>query len=213
MTTVYIVRHCETVANEMHLLQGSRDFPLSERGAKQLDFLKNRFCDIYLDGIYSSPQGRAFKTAEAVRGERKIEIITDDGLCEMNCGVYEGTPLFEHFEKDAELEYKWKKAPQLLDLAGGESATAVYERIVDSIKKIVKKNDGKTIAIASHGFAIRCFMAYLLFGCVDKLASVEIPGNTSVYKIEFFDGYRHKIVYDNDNDHLPDELKTFFKAR
>ena len=43
MTTIYLVRHCETVANELHVLQGSMDFPVSERGATQLEFLKKRF--------------------------------------------------------------------------------------------------------------------------------------------------------------------------
>ena len=43
MTTLYLVRHCETVANEVHLLQGSLDFPISERGKRQLEYLGKRF--------------------------------------------------------------------------------------------------------------------------------------------------------------------------
>lgn len=213
MTTVYLVRHCETVANELHVLQGSMDFPVSERGATQLEFLKKRFCDTYLDSIYSSPLGRAFSTAEAVRGKRDIEIITDDGLLEMNFGVYEGTPLFEQFEKDPELEYRWKKAPHLLDPEGGEAAIDVFERVGKALRRIVEKNDKKTIAIVSHGFATRCMVAYLQFGRAERLADAAIPGNTAVYKIEFSDGFKHKIIYSNDCSHLPDDKTTFFDAK
>ncbi len=213
MTTLYLIRHCETVANETHLLQGSRDFPISERGKRQLEYLGKRFDGVEYDTLYSSPQPRALATAEAVRGVRDIGIITDEGLMEMNCGKYEGEPLFEHFKKDPDLEYKWKNRPDLLDLEGGEPAHKVFARMRDAVLKIVKENRGKTAAVASHGFAIRCMLSYLEYGCVEKLGDVEISGNTSVSKIEFYDDGGHKIVYANDVSHLPDELKTFFKSK
>ena len=213
MTTLYLIRHCETVANETHLLQGSRDYPLSERGVRQLDYLKERFEDTHIDKIYSSPQGRALKTAEAVRGGRDIEILTDGGLCEINCGVLEGKILSEHFKKDPELEYRWKNKPQLLDFEGGESAKGVYARAAKAVQRIAHSNTGKTVAVTSHGFAVRCVLAYFLYGDVDKLGDVELPGNTSVTKIEFSEDGRHRIVYLNDVSHLPDDLKTFFKAK
>ena len=46
MTEIYMVRHCEAMGNVKRLFQGSSDFDISEIGAKQLEYLKNRFKNI-----------------------------------------------------------------------------------------------------------------------------------------------------------------------
>ena len=63
MTSIYIVRHCEALGNVMRIFQGLTDLDISENGAKQLEYLKERFSGIQLDKVYSSPLIRTRKTA------------------------------------------------------------------------------------------------------------------------------------------------------
>ena len=66
VTTLYIIRHCQSAGNLTGRFQGRFDAPVSEAGEKQLDLLSLRFRNEHLDAIYSSPLIRAYRTAEAV---------------------------------------------------------------------------------------------------------------------------------------------------
>ncbi len=213
MTTIYLVRHCETVANETHLLQGSSDYDISERGKRQLELLKNRFSNMQLDAIYSSPQGRAVKTALALKGNHHNVITLRPDLRELSCGIHEATLFGEYLKTDPKMYDIWHNKPYLFEPQGGERAKDSYERIYNAIIDIVKANDGKSVAVVSHGFVIRCFLTRLLHDDITKMSDVIIPCNTSITQIEFYNDGTHKIIKYNDAEHLPDDLKTFFVAK
>ena len=92
MTTLYLVRHCEAEGNTARVFQGSIDRDISPNGQKQLDRLAERFRDVPLAAVYSSPLLRAYKTAQAVNRYHGLPIVTDDRLKEINGGVWEGLP-------------------------------------------------------------------------------------------------------------------------
>lgn len=213
MTTIYLVRHCETVANETHLLQGSCDYEISKRGKRQLELLKKRFANNPPYAIYSSPQGRAVKTALALKGDNHNVITLCPDLRELACGVHESTKFGEYLKTDPEMYDVWHNKPYLFEPQGGEKAKDSYERIYNAVMDIVKANDGKSVAVVSHGFVIRCLLTKLIHNDITKLSEVIIPCNTSVTQIEFYDDGTHKIIKYNDAEHLPDELKTFFVAK
>ncbi len=213
MTTVYLIRHCETVANETHMLQGSSDYDISERGQRQLKLLTDRFENMQLDAIYSSPQGRAVKTALAVKGAHHNVITLCPNLRELSCGIHEATRFGEYLKTDPEMHGIWYNKPYLFEPQGGEKAKDSYERMYNAVMDIVKANDGKSVAVVSHGFVIRCLLTRLIHDDITKMSEVIIPCNTSVTQIEFYDDGLHKIIKYNDADHLPDELKTFFVAK
>ena len=213
MTTVYLIRHCETVANETHLLQGGCDYDVSERGKRQLALLKDRFANCPPDAIYSSPQGRAVKTALAVKGDNHNVITLHPDLRELSCGVHEATLFGEYLKTDPKMYDIWHNKPYLFEPEGGEKAKDSYERIYDAILNIAKQNDGKKVAVVSHGFVIRCFLTRLIHNDITKMNEVIIPCNTSITEIEFYNDNSHKIIKYDDADHLPDDLKTFFVAK
>lgn len=210
MTKLYLIRHCQTIGNSKNIFQGASDFDPSEIGYKQLEQLGNRFKTIHLDGIYSSPLGRAYKTAVAVRGERDIKIQVVDGLKEMHVGIHENTNFKEYLETDPELYEIWHNKQHLFEPKGGETATEVYDRMWDAVKTIIEQNDGKTVAITSHGFAIKCLLTRLYYNDITKLSEVVIPANTAVSLFEFDGADKFEIKYFNDDSHVSDEYKTTF---
>ncbi len=212
-TTVYLIRHCETLANEINLLQGGVDYDLSERGKRQLALLKDRFKNMPLDAIYSSHQGRAVKTALALKGDHHNVITINRDLRELTCGVHEGTVFSEYLKTDPVMYDIWHKRPYLFEPEGGERAKDSYERVYNAVLDIVNKNCGKNVAVVSHGFVIRCLLTRLLHDDITKMGEVIIPCNTAVTQIEFYDNKEHKIIKYNDAEHLPDDLKTFFVAK
>ena len=206
MTEIYLVRHCEAMGNVKRLFQGSTDLDISETGAEQLEYLKRRFENIPLDRVYTSPLIRAYKTALAVIGDKKLTPIKCDGLREMGGGIVEGKPFTEAFGENPELAEIWDKHPQDFAPEGGEPMRDAYERIWNTVKEIAADNCGKTVACASHGGVIRCLLCRLLYGDISHLAEMGWSDNTAVTLLRFGGEEKPEVVFYNDASHLPPEL-------
>ena len=66
MTNIYLVRHCQAVSNKIRVYHGVKNCDVTEIGRRQLDCLAERFKDVKIDCIYTSPLLRATRTADAV---------------------------------------------------------------------------------------------------------------------------------------------------
>ncbi|MDE6747219.1 MAG: histidine phosphatase family protein, partial [Oscillospiraceae bacterium] len=95
MLRIYFVRHAEAMGNVQEFFQGRTDCEISERGAKQLEYLAEWFKDVPIERIYSSPLKRTISTAEAVNRHHGLPIIEDERLIEIDGGVWEGKPWAE----------------------------------------------------------------------------------------------------------------------
>lgn len=206
MTEIYMVRHCEAMGNVKRLFQGSSDLDISEIGAKQLEYLKNRFKDIPLDTVYTSPLIRARKTALAVIGDRDLKPIDEKGLVELDGGIVEGKPFVETFNSIPGLADTWDNHPEDFAPEGGEKMRDAYERIWNTVKNIAAQNAGKIVACTTHGGVTRCLLCRLLKGDITKLSEMPWSENTAVTLIRFDDELNPEVVFCNDTTHLPEEL-------
>ena len=66
VTTVIIVRHCQSMGNTEGRFQGRFDADVTPVGEQQMELLSLRFRNEKLDALYTSPLLRARRTAEAV---------------------------------------------------------------------------------------------------------------------------------------------------
>ena len=75
-TTLYIIRHGESIGNVNGNFNGNNDLPLNERGILQAKALNSLISKVDYDVVISSPLKRAYKTAKlAINDENKdIEI-------------------------------------------------------------------------------------------------------------------------------------------
>lgn len=206
MTRIYLVRHCEAIGNVLRLFQGTSNFDISELGAKQLEFLKERFESIHLDRVYSSPLIRTRKTAKAIIGSKDIKIEICDGIIELDGGVVEGKPFQEAFNEIEGLADTWNNSPQDFAAPSGETMRHGYDRIWNAICTIVRENQNKTIALSTHGGVLRCLFCRLLNGSIEKLKDTPWCENTAVSLLEFDDNFNCKVVFYNDYKHLPEEF-------
>ena len=206
VTKVYIVRHCETDGNALKIFQGHTDNDINEMGAKQLVAVGEKFKSIPLDRIYTSPLIRAHKTALAISKSRNTPLFVDPGLIEINGGVYEGKTFSELKNTYPDFAEMWESKTWEFAPENGETMPEAYNRIWNTVTKIVKENEGKTIAIVSHGFVTRSLFCRILYNDIKKFRELEYGFNTSVSLLEFEDENTPKIVYLNDLSHLTDDL-------
>lgn len=206
MTTMYVVRHCETTGNKARTFQGTSNTNISEMGAKQLELLSSRFETIKFDKIYTSPLKRAYKTALAISAKRGIAPIIRENLIELNGGIIEGMPYTEIYEKFPDLEICWLTRTQDFDPPEGESMRKVYERIWEEVISIAKENEGKTICISTHGGVIKALLCRVLKNDIEKIMEIPWNDNTAVNKLIFDDDFNCIAEFINDTTHLPKEF-------
>ncbi len=212
MTKIYLVRHAEAMGNVEEFFQGRTDCEVSENGKKQLALIAEHFKDIPIEAIYSSPLKRTVDTAEAVNKHHDLPIIRDEGLIEISGGVWEGKPWAE-LPLLYPVEYDlWKNHMENFYIADGEKMTEVFERMKNTVNKIAAENDGRTIAVVSHGCALRNFLCYAMGRPISALKDVGWSDNTAVSLVEYENGVP-KIIFKNNNDHLTEELSTLSKSK
>jgi broad specificity phosphatase PhoE len=208
MTTIYLVRHAEAEGNISRVFQGRTDCDLTENGYKQLKAVAERFKNKKLDAIYSSPLKRTMETAKAVNFYHNLEIIKVDGLMEINGGLFEGQKWDELPTLFPEAYDLWANKHYAFEIEQGESMRQVYDRMKDAILKIVSENKDKTIAIVSHGCAIRTFLCYANRLEFEELDTLDWSENTGVCKLTFDDELNPSVIYQNDASHLKTEDMT-----
>lgn len=204
-TTVYFIRHGTTENNIGGRFQGKSDIPLGETGRKQAACLGERFADIPLDAVYSSPLARARQTAEGICTHLHLQPILCPALREIDGGLLEGRTNEENTRDYPAVMDAFRNAPAQFCPPQGESARQVHERVIAEVRRLVRENEGKTIAVVSHGYALLCSL-----GCLDtpfeKLQS-KILANASVSCVRFAADGSHTVICYNDQSHLPADCR------
>ncbi|MGL4452116.1 MAG: histidine phosphatase family protein [Sarcina sp.] len=208
-TKLYLTRHGETIWNTEGRFQGWANSDLTDLGVKQAKWLERRIRDLQIDIIYSSPTGRAYQTAEILRANRDLEIITDDGLREINVGVWEGKNQDEIKSLCKDNHYNfWNEPSKYIPTEGGESYKEMLDRSFNAISEIVKKNEGKRILVVTHTITIKSFICMLEKRGIDTLWHEPFVKQTSLTEIDF-DSDEYEILLNADMSHHEYSFREF----
>ena len=170
------------------------DSLLTERAYQQLPYLADRFEDVLLDAIYASDLYRARHTAKAIADRKGMKVHVRPVLREIAMGEWE--------------DKTWAILPR--EVPGGERVLDTGDRVLGGLRQLAQEWDGKSIAVVSHGSAIRGILCRVLGYEPEQIGQVGWGDNTCVAKFEF-DGGTIRPIYWNDASHLPEELSTFAK--
>ncbi len=208
MTRIFLIRHGEAEGNLYRRIHGVTDTSLTELGLRQLMPLRQRFEGVRIDAIYASSLRRAQQTARALSEPRGLEVRICPELREQNMGAWEDrcwgwAAKYEPAQYDA-----LNKDPEKYTVPGGETYGAVLERYLPAMQRIAEAHDGETVALFSHGGAIRMVLNHLLGYASSEIARIPHCDNTSVAELTYENGSFRVLNY-NDNTHLPEELSAF----
>lgn len=207
MTTLYIIRHGETTGNDAGRFQGSTDCGLSERGRRQIERLGERCRDLPFEVLISSPLVRARETAEAANRYHGLPLQIEPDVAEMHCGDWEEKSWDElRTGYPAEMEL-WREKPWLFQSPGGENMQQVYQRVTRALLRILEENRGKTIAVVSHGCAIRNALCFFHGYDIERINEIPWVRNTSITRIDVDGHGKTEVVFENDFEHVKDIVK------
>lgn len=160
-TRVVLVRHGETEGNISGRWQGHQDSALTEEGERQAKLLGAT--PPLVDVVYSSPTGRAHRTAHAMVATTGHEIDTHDDLREIGFGEWEGFTVDEIRSRDPEVFDRFRSHG--VDVARGytgETFGGVRERMTGAIESFVARHEGRRIGVVSHGGSTRAYLSGIL---------------------------------------------------
>lgn len=161
--TVYLARHGVTEWIKEGRYQGHSDIGLDAQGRRQAEALGERLSQTELECIYASDLPRALETAEIVRGERELELVTDQRFREIDLGELSGMYREDVKEQFADTLAAWKEDPLPVRLGGGETLGELQERVWAGLEDVLAKHpEGGQILIVAHGYAIITLLAKAL---------------------------------------------------
>lgn len=199
MTTIYLVRHGESVGNSIRSFLGHTDLPLTEKGHLQAEMTASYLKNVGADVIYSSDLLRAYQTAIHTAEALGMTIVKNDKLREIFAGEWENV-LFDELCVRYPESYLgvWKNDIGNSRCDGGESVAELRERIVSEVTRIAEENDGKTVFIFTHATPIRVFASHCRGMSLGQIKDIPWASNASVTKAEF-DGEFRLLFYGEDS--------------
>lgn len=188
MTTLLLVRHGYAKSNELRIFLGQQNMPLTELGAQQAELVATHLSSIKIDAVYSSDLTRAMQTAEPTAQAQSLKIIPHKGLREIYAGKCEFMP-WEEIRETYPTEYElWRNEPLNSGCPGGETCKELQDRMYSTILEIAKANDDKTVAIFSHGGALRSFFEKLEHIKTGVPVRTTMLGNASITTVIYNNG-------------------------
>ena len=158
---VLVMRHGQSVADIEDRCEGNADFALTDLGMQQAKSAAQwiaAHCPPRM--IFSSPLKRAAQTAEILGNILNVSVNYDDGLREMNVGIWAGLKKADAFQKFPLPEGGFKPHERVPDGESGIEARARAEQFWSQMTIIHAACP--RIAIISHGMLITMlFRAFL----------------------------------------------------
>ncbi|MEQ3552393.1 bifunctional RNase H/acid phosphatase [Pseudonocardia nematodicida] len=158
-----LLRHGQTELSVERRYSGHGDPELTELGQEQaVAAARALAARLARDGVrpaavLSSPLRRARQTAAAVAETTGADLEVRDALVETDFGGWEGLTFAEARERDPELHGRWLSSPDV-EPPGGESFTAVGERVGAERRRIVEQYGGETVIVVSHVTPIKMLL-------------------------------------------------------
>ncbi|MDD3346155.1 GNAT family N-acetyltransferase [Oscillibacter sp.] len=201
MTRIYLIRHAEAEGNLYRIAQGQYDSILTDRGWRQVHALERRFADIAVDAVYSSDLYRTCATASALCKPKGLSLHRRRDLREISVGDWEQQTWGEIYRRDPVQMENFSRRLTQWHTAGAERPEAVRDRVLGAVREIAEKNEGRTVAVFSHGYAIRLLLATLQGCTLEEVGNTPHGDNTAVSLLEAEKGAL-RVVFRDDNSHL-----------
>lgn len=179
MTTFYLVRHaaCDGIGEK--LWGRTAGVCLNEEGKRQAYQLGERFENVPLDAIYSSPLERALETAEAIARSARLEIKQLAAFDEIDFGDWTGKS-FDDLSGDQRWQ-RFNSQRSVANVPGGESFLDVQARVVAELNRLSEQHAGARVAVISHADVIKAAVGYVAGTPIDLLQRIEIsPCSVSI---------------------------------
>lgn len=209
MTRLVLVRHGESRATVERFLGGPRSCTgLTDFGRAQAAALRDRLMtghDVSATALYASNFPRALETATIVAPALgSLSVTVDSGWGEHDPGPdCDGLPYSEFVERFG--MPKWDDLHANV-FPGGETVGQFQDRVMETLRRTVRNNEGGTVVVSCHGGVIDTVLRHTLH--MHPVGKFELSTtNTSLTELLHLQGSKWKLLRYNDAAHLSGLVK------
>ena len=167
MTTLYLVRHGETVDNVNQIMQGQTQGQLTENGIRQAEEVRDRMASEDFAAIIASDLKRSVDTASVIAEPHHLEVVQTFLLRERDWGGFTGRYI---------PELKGEKWPDDI-----ETLENLLYRAGEFIAFVKKTYPGKKVLAVGHGIVNKAIQA-VYYG--KQMSEVQRMTNAEVRILE-----------------------------
>lgn len=224
-TEVYLVRHGETMFNQLNKVQGWSDSPLTVKGINDLKVTARNLSQVHFDRMYSSDLKRAIDTVHLMQDANEVselgKIKKLPAFREVFFGSFEGDDIDETWKKvavagglkpETDIDKiinqlgiaKFREATKKADPRHlAENSEELDERMDQAIDQLTQEAQGLgRVLIVSHGDFIKT-LAIKYWNQANGSHVVPFPENGSVTRGILHDNGKFEIVdYNIKNNEL-----------
>ncbi|NTW13502.1 MAG: histidine phosphatase family protein [Candidatus Moranbacteria bacterium] len=199
VTVFFLIRHGEAESNTRGILDsfpGNPAFGLTEIGRRQVSLSAGVVAAEGIDALFSSPMRRTRETAEIVSEAcGGLSIRFDERLRESDNGIWNGRPIDEFRERHPALSSYIDGNVE----EGTEGYQAMRQRMVESVRDVLREFAGCRIALVSHGDPLEQLHGALFGETVGESAGKDswYPETGSVTRVEIDSEIRAHLLSEN----------------
>jgi len=145
MTTLYLVRHGETIDNARQIMQGQTQGELNENGLQQAQRVSREWQNRHLDVVIASDLKRSIDTARIIAAPHHLDVVTTPLLRERDWGSFTGRYI---------PELKGEKWPDDI-----ETLENLLSRAGEFIAYVRETFPGKKVLAVGHGIINKAIQA------------------------------------------------------
>ena len=201
-TTLYFIRHGESVSNLITQFAGSLDMPLTDRGNQQAATTAAFLKDVPFTIVYASDLCRAADTGRCIAESHRIPLVETQGLREIFAGDWEGKTYDQLAEDYADSYGVWRTNIGKAHCPNGESVAQLQNRINSIIQDIVNRHSGETVCIATHATPIRVMECIWSKTPLSDMHTIPWVSNASVTIAEYDEDGNGYLVERDLHSHL-----------
>jgi broad specificity phosphatase PhoE len=175
-TRLLFLRHAEVEPAYHRVFGGRIDMAISDLGRSQAqalaDYLARRFP---IDAIYASPMRRVQMTLEPVLARfPNLQPAVDPDLREVDFGSWTGLRWEQISERFGVTAFDWLDHLERGTMPDAEPEEMFRRRLDRVLTRILREQQGRTVAVACHGGVIRMALAVLLDLPLHKMTHLEV---------------------------------------
>lgn len=202
-TTLYLVRHGQSLGNLENRALGHTDLDLSELGYRQAAATFEYMKDWHIDAVYSSPLLRAWNTVLPHAEHRGITAQGLDALKEVFLGDWEGMLVQDIVHRwPYSFTELWRNNFGISTPTKGEYVQDAADRVLGALTDLAQKHPGQTLLIGGHAAIFRAAVARIIGVPPERVGTdFPFPTNASITTLTYEDG-RFSLVKYSEDEHL-----------
>jgi broad specificity phosphatase PhoE len=185
MTCLYLVRHGATDEIGRSFTGRLSGISLNTEGREQAASLAEKFRDLAVRAIYSSPSDRARQTADVIAAAAKVPVQQNCAFHEIEIGDWSGAT-FETLNEQEDFRL-FNSVRSLARPPAGELMLEVQSRAVAELLRVSQICGPCPVVVVTHSDVIKAVLAYFL-GIPLDLAHRLVIDLASVSVIELASG-------------------------